>query len=210
MSEETGSILITTILILLLITVTCLSTARISTMERQISTNALLYQRTCFAAESGIEHARKLIETPFVKANTNILYSGNTASWTFALDGSLKNIKPANDPDGNEFGEYDPEYQGAVLIVDHYIGGIKYTVSLWNNNDSGTYQNDMDGLIWLRSDAVDSRGTRTSIQVLLHGSLYGSQSGEHTAQAGGGVYNANNSNDKNAMNDFSQQISLAN
>ncbi len=210
MDNENGSILIITILILMLITIMCLSAARVSITERQISANALLYQRTYFAAESGIEHAKKLIEIPFVKANANSVYSENPANWTFALNGSMKNMKPANDPDGDEIGQYDPEYQGAVLIAGQDIGGIKYTVSLWNNNDNGTYQNDMDGLIRLRSDAIDSRGTRTSIQVLLHGGLYGSQSAELTAQAGGGVCNANNSNDKNAMNDFSQQISLAN
>jgi hypothetical protein len=202
--SEEGYVIIATILVLAMVTVIASMAINTSTTEVQISTNALLYQKTFYAAEAGLEHALKLLEGFFVANNAMKVKTGATADWNFALDGS--NVNPANDPNGDGKGGYDPDYGGAVWIDSAKIGGISYTVSVWNNNDGGDFQTDMDGFIWLQSDATSRRGSRVSIRVLVEGNTTGEGITGYTAQAGAGAGKNYNANDLNPIRDFSRQL----
>jgi hypothetical protein len=205
--NEKGSVIIAAVMILALLTVIAFMAMNTSDTEVQISGNALIYKKTFYAAEAGIEHAMKLLEGPFVAHNAYKVKAGSTADWNFALDGS--NVNPANDPNGDSKGEYDPDYGGAVWINGVKIGGVTYTVSLWNNDDTalgGDFQNDVDGLVWIQSDAVHPRRSKVSIRVLVEGSTTGEGITGYTAQAGAGAGKNYNANDLNPITDFSRQL----
>jgi Tfp pilus assembly protein PilX len=202
--NEKGSVIIAAIMILALLTVTTFMAMNTSDTEVQISGNALIYKKTFYTAEAGIEHAMKLLEGPFVIHNAPKVKTGARADWNFALDGS--NVNPANDPNADSIGEYDPDYGGAVWVNKATIGGVTYTVSLWNNQDAGDFQNDTDGLVWIQSDAVHPRRSRVSIRVLVEGDTTGEGITGYTAQAGAGAGKNYNANDLNPITDFSRQL----
>ena len=91
--SEEGYVIIATILILAMVTVIASMAINTSTTEVQISTNALLYQKTFYAAEAGLEHSLKLLEGFFVANNATKVKTGATADWNFALVGS--NVNPS-------------------------------------------------------------------------------------------------------------------
>ena len=207
--NEKGSVIIAAIMILALLTVTTFMAMNTSDTEVQISGNALIYKKTFYTAEAGLEHAMKLLEGPFVNHNAHKVITGARADWNFALDGSR--VNSANDPNGDSKGEYDPDYGGAVWINSATIDGVSYTVSLWNNDDSalgGDFQNDADGLVWIQSDAVHPRRSRVSIRVLVEGDTTGEDITGYTAQAGAGAGKNYNANDLNPIRDFSRQLNL--
>jgi hypothetical protein len=207
--NEKGSVIIAAIMILALMTVTTFMAMNTSDTEVQISANALIYKKTFYTAEAGIEHAMKLLEGPFVIHNAPKVKTGARADWNFALDGS--NVNPANDPNADNMGEYDPDYGGAVWVNSATIGGVTYTVSLWNNDDialGGDFQNDTDGLVWIQSDAVHPRRSRVSIRVLVEGDTTGEGITGYSAQAGAGAGKNYNANDLNPITDFSKQLNL--
>jgi len=207
--NEKGSVIVAVIMVMALLTVTTFMAMNTSDTEVQISGNALIYKKTFYAAEAGIEHAMKLLEGPFVNHNAPKVKSGSRADWNFALDGS--NVNAANDPNGDTKGEYDPDYGGAVWVNSATIGGVTYTVSLWNNDDTdlgGDFQNDTDGLVWIQSDAVHPRRSRVSIKILLEGDTTGEGITGYTAQAGAGAGKNYNASDLNPMTDFSRQLKL--
>ncbi len=204
--NEKGSVIIAAIMILALLTVTTFMAMNTSDTEVQISGNALIYKKTFYTAEAGIEHAMKLLEGPFVIHNAPKVKTGARADWNFALDGS--NVNPANDPNADSIGEYDPDYGGAVWVNKATIGGVTYTVSLWNNQDAGDFQNDTDGLVWIQTDAVHPRRSRVSIRVLVEGDTTGEGITGYTAQAGAGAGKNYNANDLNPITDFSKQLNL--
>ena len=207
--NEKGSVIIAAVMILALLTVITFMALNTSNTEVQIAGNALIYEKTFYTAEAGIEHAMKLLEGPYVIHNAPKVKSGARADWNFALDGSI--VNPANDPNSDNIGEYDPDYGGAIWINTATIGGVTYTVSLWNNDDTalgGDFQNDADGLVWIQSDAVHPRGGIVSIRVLVEGDTTGEGITGYTAQAGAGAGKNYNANDLNPLSDFSKQISL--
>ena len=207
--NEKGSVIVAAIMVLALLTVTTFMAMNTSDTEVHISGNALIHKKTFYAAEAGIEHAMKLLEGPFVVHNASKVKSGERADWNFALDGS--NVTAANDPNGDSKGEYDPDYGGAVWVNSATIGGVTYTVSLWNNDDielGGDFRNDTDGLVWIQSDAVHPRRSRVSIRILLEGDTTGEGITGYTAQAGAGAGKNYNANDLNPMTDFSRQLKL--
>jgi hypothetical protein len=205
--NEKGSVIIAAVMVLALLTIITFMAMNTSNTELQISSNALIYKKTFYAAEAGLEHVMKLIEGPFVAHNAPKVETGARADWNFALDGS--NVNPANDLNADNIGEYDPDYDGAVWINAAAIGGVTYTVSLWNNDDTalgGDFQNDADGLVWIQSDAVHRRGSRVSIRVLVEGDTTGEGITGYTAQAGAGAGKNYNANDLNPITDFSRQL----
>jgi Tfp pilus assembly protein PilX len=183
---EEGYVIITTLLILAMVTAITFMAMNTSNTEVQISTNALLYQKTFYAAEAGLEHALKLLEGSFVAHNAFKVKTGATADWNFALNGS--SVNPANDPNGDGKGGYDSD------------------VSVWNNDDDGDFQTDTDGYIWLQSDANSPRGSRVSVRVLVEGNTTGEGITGYTAQAGAGAGKNYNANDLNPIRDFSRQL----
>ena len=197
--------LIMAIMFLALLTIIGLSASRTSTIEVQIANNAMEHTRTFYAAEAGLQHAIKLMEDPFVGHNADRVRSGTVATWSFALDGTYHPV--ANDPNGDGIPAYDPNHGGAVWVINQNIGGIDYTVSVWNNNDADpqTITSDNDGLIWVQSDAVSPRGARSSVRLLLQGNTTGEDVTGYTAQAGAGAGKNYNATDLNAIGTFDEQ-----
>ena len=205
--NETGSVLVVTIMILALMTIVAFTAVQSSTVEVEISGNQLLHQKYFFAAEAGIDHAVNRLREEFIKANTGSSGSGMDASWDFAFAGSDRVTGTADDAidaDDDGLGSYS---ESAVWIETTALGKITYRVLLWNNDDTemgGTYRDDRDGLIWVRCDATGPRGGEVSIQVLLQGKEDGPLIVDYTAQAGAG----NNfvSDDLEPITDFSRQM----
>ena len=218
--NEQGSVLVMAILILVLLTILAFTAMRTSTIERQIAGNELLHQKYFFSAEAGVDHAVKLLEQPFVAVNAPLVRSGATASWDFAFLGADRVAgggDDASDPDGDTIGSYEDaagNKTSAMWINEAVIDGIRYSIYLWNNDESiatgtgtgGTFNDDNDALVWIRSDAWGPRGGRASVEILLQGDTTGESITGYTAQAGAGAGKNYNANDLNPITSFDRQL----
>jgi type IV pilus assembly protein PilX len=206
---EQGSVLIVTIMVLTLLSIVAFSAVRSSTTEVQIAGNELQHQKYFFTAEAGIDHAVKLLEERFRTANALAVRVGQRPNWNFAFSGNDQQKGTSDDAvdrDGDNLGSYA---EGAVWIENALIDGISYRITLWNNDDSalgGAFDDDRDGLVWIRSDATGPKGGGASIQVLLQGSSTGQVFSDYTAQAGGGAGKNYTGSDLNPIVDFSRQL----
>jgi hypothetical protein len=206
---EQGSVLIVTIMVLTLLSIVAFSAVRSSTTEVQIAGNELQHQKYFFTAEAGIDHAVKLLEERFRTVNALPVRFGAKPNWNFAFSGNDQQKGTSDDAvdnDGDEVGSYA---EGAVWIENARIDGISYRITLWNNDDSalgGAFDDDRDGLVWIRSDATGPKGGGASIQVLLQGDSTGQVFSDYTAQAGSGAGKNYTSNDLNPIVDFSRQL----
>jgi hypothetical protein len=188
---EQGSALIVTIMVLALLSIVAFSSVRSSTTEVQIAGNELQHQKYFYTAEAGIDHAVKLLEEHFRTANATAVRLGAKANWNFAFSGNDQKQNTSDDAvdrDGDDLGSYA---EAAVWIDNARIDGISYRITLWNNDDSalgGTFNDDRDGMVWIRSDATGPKGGGASIQMLL-------QAGKNYT-----------GNDLNPIVDFSRQL----
>ena len=204
--NEQGSVLVMAIMVLALLTIVAFTATRTSNIEVQISGNELLHQKYFFTAEAGIARAIKQLEQPFVNANAPLVRTGSQATWNFALDGTV--IADIAGDCGSGIGCYENE-NGVGWLNDMTLNGVRYSVTLWNNDDSalgGTFKIDKDALIWLRADASGSRGGGSSVQILLQGDTTGESVTGYTAQAGAGAGKNYNANDLHEITDFSRQL----
>jgi type IV pilus assembly protein PilX len=206
---EQGSALIVTIMVLALLSIVALSSVRSSTTEVQIAGNELQHQKYFYTAEAGIDHAVKLLEKRFRAANALPVRFGAKPTWNFAFSGNDQQKGTSDDAvdrDGDNLGSFA---EAAVWIENALIDGISYRITLWNNDDSalgGAFNDDRDGLVWIRSDATGPKGGGASIQVLLQGKSDGQVFSDYTAQAGAGAGKNYTSNDLNPIVDFSRQL----
>ena len=206
---EQGSVLIVTIMVLALLSIVAFSAVRSSTTEVQIAGNELQHQKYFFTAEAGLDHAVKLLEEHFRTANALAVRIGAKPDWNFAFSGNDRNQNTSDDAvdrDGDGLGSY---VEGAVWIENVRIDGISYRITLWNNDDSalgGAFNDDRDGLVWIRSDATGPKGGGASIQMLLQGGSTGQVFSDYMAQAGGGAGKNYTNNDLNPIVDFSRQL----
>jgi hypothetical protein len=209
MQGEQGSVLIVSIMVLALLSIVAFSSVRSSTTEVQIAGNELQHQKYFFTAEAGIDHAVKLLEEHFRTANALAVRVGRRPHWNFAFSGNDQKRNTSDDAvdrDGDGLGSYA---EAAVWIDNALIDGISYRVTLWNNDDSalgGAFDDDRDGMVWIRSDTTGSKGGGASIQMLLQGDSTGQEVSDYTAQAGGGAGKNYVANDLNPIVDFSRQL----
>ena len=119
----------------------------------------------------------------------------------FALDGSL---------DGYAAAVTDPELgvPAVLWVANDDLNGVSYSVRIWDNNDGdGDMTADIDGLIYVRADAVGTaRGGRCSIEELVEGSSTGGSVSGYTAQEGAGSGKVYTSNDTDAISTFTKQL----
>ena len=193
--NEDGYVIIAAIMVLALLTLIGISATNISTTERQISTNSLLYERAFYTAESGLEHFRELLKVQFIKWNTVKLATGTAPDCDFALNGAVTGV-PA----------LDTSFPGGSRWIDTTIDGVNYKVTVWNNADGGGATDDTDGLIFARSVATGPRGETCSVEQLLAGDADGESITGYTAQQGAGSGKSYVSNDADAITDFSDQL----
>jgi len=163
--NEEGSLIVIVLMILVMVTILGLTATTISTTEVRISTNALLYQRMFFTAESGIEHIRKELQYPL-----QAVTSGSSADidMTFALRGHDQQSNTGDDATGYSYDD------GAVWITnaDPDGDGMKYSVRVWNNpDDAGETTTDTDNYVMAQATASGPRGGSTSIEVRMLGRI---------------------------------------
>ena len=190
--NQTGYIIIAALLILALLTIISVSAINMSRTELQISSNELLYEKTFYAAESGLHHLTELLRIQYVAGNSAILASGGTPNWSFALQGAV-------DSDGDSIGDF----AGSVEVINKKLDGIDILVKVWNNDDlGGGPVTDSDGLIYARSVAEGPRGALCRIEMLLEGAMNGVAVSNYSAQEGAGPGNNFVSSDADVMTDF--------
>ena len=195
--NQEGFIIIAAVMMLALLTIIAVSALNTSTTEVQIATNDLLYEKTFYAAEAGLQHLKQLLGSQVVKYQAVNPVSATVPNWNFALRGAQ-----AIDSDGH--GGYD----GSVEWINRKIDGITVRVSVWNNADSGDYKTDTDGLIYARSAATGPRGSACSIEILLKSTMSGFTIRDYVQQGAGPGKNYI-SDDINPMASFDNQFTLA-
>jgi hypothetical protein len=200
-NNENGYVLVIAIMILTLLTIIGISASKTSTTEVRTSTNSLLYERAFYTAESGLEHLKELLKAQFVQWNAAKMATGANPDWTFALNGSVTGVS-ATDSDADGFGDYE----GGVIWINANLDNVNYSVRVWNNADGGGPASDTDGIIFARSEAIDARGARCSIEQLLEGDAIGQVIAGYNAQQGAGSGKSSTSNDAEKMTDFSAQL----
>jgi hypothetical protein len=195
--NQEGFIIIAAVMMLALLTIIAVSALNTSTTEVQIATNDLLYEKTFYAAEAGLQHLKQLLGSQVVKYQAVNPVSVTVPNWNFALTGAQ-----AIDSDGH--GGYD----GSVEWINREIDGITVKVSVWNNADSGNYETDTDGLIYARSVASGPRESACSIEILLKSTMSGFTIRDYVQQGAGPGKNYI-SDDVRAMTSFDNQLTLA-
>lgn len=203
--RERGAALITALIILTLLTLIGIAATNTSTLETMISSSERSRTEALYAAEAGIEHARRNLKSLFVDNNalkiTLKLTGASTADpdWDFVLNGSQAHVDAAT----------DSTYEGGALwIADGDLGSAYlYNVTAWNNDDGGGAIDDTDGVIMVRADAQVPNGGIASIEISLYGNNNeGSAVTGYGAQEGAGAGKNYNSNDTGAITNFSTQI----
>lgn len=197
--RERGAALITALVVLTLLTLIGLAATNTSMLETMISVSDRSHTEAFYVAESGIEHLRRNFKNLFVEQNTAHLAAGIDPDWDFVLNGSQPGIAAAT----------DTTYEGGVQwIVDGSLGThYKYTVTVWNNDDGGGPTDDKDSVIFMRADASGPYGGVSSVEISLFGGTTGGEAlAGYGGQEGGGAGKNYNSNDANAITDFSLQI----
>ncbi|MFZ0133617.1 MAG: pilus assembly PilX N-terminal domain-containing protein [Desulfobacterales bacterium] len=209
MSGEKGSVLVVTLMVLALLSIVAFAAVRSSTTEVQIAGNELLHQKYFFTADAGLDHALRLLEKRYQAVNTLAVRSGQAGNWNFAFSGSDQMAGTSDDAvdrNGDGLGSYA---EGAVWVERAEIDGISYRITLWNNDDSavgGSFDDDRDGLVWIRSDATGRKGGGASLQMLLQGGSDGQVISDYTAQAGNGAGRQYIGSDPDPITDFSRQL----
>ena len=200
-NDENGSVMVAAIMILVLLTIVGMAAMNTSTTESSLSVNTLLYQRAFYTAEAGFEHTKGILKVPFTEYNQAKLAAGETVgSWTFALDGSMEGVDAAD----KDVAGYDG---GVFLLQNEELGGIKYTVRIWDNDDGdGAYDADVDGRIMVRITAWGGRGEVCSIESLIEGASTPGTIEGYKAQAGAGAGKSYRNNDLNDIDVFHSQM----
>ena len=170
-----------------------------STTELKIATNELLYEKTFYAAESGLQHLTELLRIQYINGNSANLSSGGTPNWSFALQGAV-------DSDGDGIGDF----AGSVAVINRKLDNIDIQVRVWNNDDGGGPITDTDGLIYARSVAEGPRGALCRIEMLLEGAMSGVAVSNYSAQEGAGPGKNFVSSDADVMTDFTMTGLAAN
>jgi hypothetical protein len=189
-NSERGSVIVAALMILALLTIMGFAATNMSTTELNVSTNSLLYERAFYTAEAALQHAKETLREPFSEQ----LEAGGNEEWDFALVDAV-------DTNSDGKGSYE---EGITLFQDLELEGVKYTVTIWNNDDnalcSGTFNDDCDGRIFVRAEAEESvRGGRCSIEELIMGTANGGPTSDYTAQEGAGSGKAYSADDTNPV-----------
>ena len=199
LNNDKGSVIVAALMILVLLTIIGFAATNMSTTELSISTNSLLYERTFYTAEAGLQHAKETLRTML---DQNPAMAQNQ-DWTPAIAAA---VDDAND-----------DLVGiavVTLIQETDLNGVRYTVRIYDNIDANPDRKvDSDGEIFVRSRAWDpARGGSCSIEELVE-AMIPADTGDadgYNAQEGAGSGKVYTSNDDEAIDftdpDFAKQM----
>ncbi len=156
LNNDKGSVMVAALMVLVLLTIIGISASNISVTEVQIATNSLRYERAFYTAESGLQHAKVRLKKPFVENNKANVVNAATATWNFAIDDAT-----------------DSSFAGGDVWMTTTLAGVSYTVTIWDNNDEAPNpddpNDDVDGRVFISSEARGPRGAVCRIETLLDG-----------------------------------------
>jgi hypothetical protein len=180
--QESGFVLVTAMLLLVVLTVIGVAATQTSVFEILLASAERKKQAAFYAAEGGLEHGRVLV-APMLSGNID--QEEDSPKLTFLLDGSA-GLNAATEAD---FGG------GATLLDNQDIGdGYTYSVEIYDNNDGdGDPTSDLDGLVILGSRGQKPNGGASQVEIGLRAFTVITRAEEGTAVEGGGVsknYNA--------------------
>lgn len=217
--SEKGQTLLTVMMMLCLLTIIGLAATNVSNIDMQIASSEKNRQQAFYAAEAGIEHARSVLSFRYSTYNKAAILLNQLGDWDFALDGREAGKSAATDSEkADGLGDFTG---GAVWLCNSPLtGNIKYTVTIWNNddeltpdlagvttNDGNAITDDEDGIIYVRSDGFGPNDSRAAIQItMLRGATITAASIQgYDAQAGGGQSKTSgNSTDVNSVQSTQQ------
>lgn len=153
--NEEGSALVVTMLLLVVLTIIGLGATNTSVMEILTANANKKKQAAFYAAESGIQHGKRLLGQMIDEKNTDPdANAGKTFdSWGFLFDAS----SPLADVT-------DPVHPGEKYLLDEEpFGDHTYTVTVFDN------QSEADGTIFLRSIATGPDGGFAGVEISVTG-----------------------------------------
>lgn len=153
--SEEGSALVVTMLLLVVLTIIGLGATNTSVMEILTANANKKKQAAFYAAESGIQHGKRLLGQMIDERNLDPdANAGKTLdSWAFLFDGS----SPLADVP-------DPVHPGEKYLLDEEpLGDHTYTVTVYDN------QSTADGTIFLRSVASGPDGGFAGVEISVAG-----------------------------------------
>ncbi|WP_373500126.1 pilus assembly PilX N-terminal domain-containing protein [Desulfococcus sp.] len=153
--SEDGSALVVTMLLLVVLTIIGVAATNTSVLEILTSNSNKKKQAAFYAAESGIQHGKKLLGQMIDDHNADPdANAGKTVdSWAFLFDGSstLADVS-------------DPIYPGEkYLLNNNTFGDHTYTVTVFDN------QSTTDGVVFLRSVASGPDGGFSGVEISVSG-----------------------------------------
>jgi len=197
-ANESGSVLVVALIMLVLLTVLGITATSTSNIELQIANNERNYKRAFFIANAGIEHARADLAANLAIYRAQQVSQGTDLDWSFALN--------------NEAGKgtaTDINVAGGVEWLDENFGdGYTYTVTVFNDDDSGSGGSavlDKNRLIYARAVASGPNGVQVVVQVLLLADVTG-QATESYSQYGGDMTKNFTGNDLHAPGSYGTAI----
>jgi hypothetical protein len=207
--NEQGMVLIVALVMLSLMTIIGVAATNTASTETMIAGVEKRNTRTFYSAEAGVEYAMALLESRFLAGNRAKMATNNLPDWDFALAPDSAAGVAASSYAGEGYPDSSGRTYtaGAPWLNDYAIDSASTVkVHVWNNQDGGSAVNDLDGRVWVRSDATGRDGSRSSVMVLMAGTMSSSTVSDYAAQEGGGSGKNYSSTDKNAITDFSKQL----
>jgi Tfp pilus assembly protein PilX len=197
--NESGSVLIIALIMLVLLTVLGITATSTSNIELQIAGNERNYKRAFYVANAGIEQARASLAAALAQYRANQISTGATLDWSFALDGQAGKDKAQDCTylKGTKWFTEEPFDEQA-------LSGYKFTVTLWND-EAGSPEVDNNNKIWMQADAEGPNGVKVSVKVMLVAGVTGSSTDSYS-QYGGDMTKNFNGNDLNAPSAYDTQI----
>jgi Tfp pilus assembly protein PilX len=201
-ANESGSVLVVALIMLVLLTVLGITATSTSNIELQIANNERNFKRAFFIANAGIEHARADLAANLAIFRATQISQASALDWSFALnnDAGKGTATEINDPDDPN----NPVWFNNVSFGD----GYSYTVTVFNDDDSatgGTATSDTNGRIYAQAVAAGPNGVQAVVKVLLLAAVTG-QATESYSQYGGDMSKNFTGNDLNAPGSYDTAI----
>lgn len=203
-TDEQGMALVISMLLLVVLTVIGVAAVSTSNFEIMVAGSERRTQEAFYAAEAGLDHAKIEMKKP----GYLLEYSddeGSYANWV--SEKILANAQNVLNKEMVDLGAVD---KGHVLLKDVALNGnFTYTVSVFDNADNDNPAEDVDGVIYLWSQAVGKTGGKAGVVAEYYaGVIFTGDVQGQTSQLLDGSDKSGTSSDKNKMNTASNKFGL--